>query len=249
MFHVKRRQTKNASPITRVSSDSDEIGRRTRILVEESLNSLGFSPEQPIFFDRVERFAAALALWGSRVNLTARPDDPSEIAFHIIDSLAPQIIADRPDGAMLESVFTVGRRVLDLGSGAGFPGLILAAGCEADFTLLESRRRRASFLTAAIAAMDIHNAVVSTGRAETSAQSPMYDAVTARAFAEPFVVYESAAAALKAGGVAILYANPSQDIQEDRASVFGLADQAKIAYEVARGRQKVPRILVIWRKS
>ena len=85
-------------------------------------------------------------------------------------------------------------RVLDLGSGAGFPSLILAAACAADFTLLEARRKRASFLTVAAAEMGLANVRVEPSRTDSMTLEPVFDVVTARAFAEPAIVYRTAAA-------------------------------------------------------
>jgi len=136
------------------------IGRETRDLLENRYEELDSVPAVIEFLARIERFAATLALWGSRTNLTAHPEDPSEVAFHIIDSLAPLTIASHPEGSILRGCFTSGRRVLDLGSGAGFPGLVLAAACEAHFTLVEARHKRASFLKTAATEMGLDNVTV-----------------------------------------------------------------------------------------
>ena len=85
------------------------------------------------------------------MNLTAHPEDPEEIAFHVIDSVMPVVLASL--NGPLHGTFDKGSTVLDLGSGAGFPGLVLAAASPANFTLIESRRKRASFLQVARAEM------------------------------------------------------------------------------------------------
>jgi len=140
--------------------DPQTIGRETRELLEYRHKELGCVRDVAEFLSRIERFAATLALWGSRTNLTARPDDPSELGFHIIDSLAPLSVTGWPEGVLLEGCFGPGRRVLDLGSGAGFPGLVLAAACKAEFTLIEARHKRASFLRIAAAEMSLANVTV-----------------------------------------------------------------------------------------
>lgn len=220
------------------------IARQVRAIVGDSIEKFGLS--QPRFLDRIERLAAALATWGGRMNLTAEPEEPSEIAFHIIDSLAPLILASRDDGAFLIGTFSAGKRALDLGSGAGFPGLVLAAASEAHFTLAESRRKRASFLTVTGSEMGLQNITVEAAHVNVSQVEPAFDVVTARAFGDPSV-YRLAAAALKPGGFAILYANPSQRLQLEAAGASGLGEYRRLAYKVERGDSTVNRILAVWR--
>ena len=71
----------------------------------------------------------------------------------------PVVLAMDESGT-LSGEFAQGRRALDLGSGAGFPGLVLAAASSADFTLVESRRKRASFLQVAVGEMDLKNVTI-----------------------------------------------------------------------------------------
>jgi 16S rRNA (guanine527-N7)-methyltransferase len=225
----------------------EQIAAQVRTLVEKSLETLAFIPAQPEFAERIERLAAALALWGARMNLTAAPDDPTEIAFHIVDSLMPLVLAVRPEGAVLKDAFAAGRRVLDLGSGAGFPGLVLAAAARAEFTLLEARRKRASFLSVTAAQMELRNVTINPGRGEPSGLTPVFDVVTARAFAQAEVFQRTAAAALRPGGRAILYANPGQELALARAGEHGLGDYTRIEYVVPhRGAEPTARILAVW---
>jgi len=250
MFHVKHRPRERA----RALRDPETIAREVRAIVSDSVAPL----LRPGFIDRIEGLAAALATWGARMNLTAEPEEPSEIAFHIVDSLAPLILASRDDGAFLLDTFSAGKRALDLGSGAGFPGLVLAAASEAHFTLAESRRKRASFLTVAASDMGLHNVAVQAAHLRESRVEPVcpikpvlepaFDVVTARAFGDPAIVHRLAAAALKPGGFAILYANPSQRLRLEEAGASGLGECRRLAYEVERGVSIVNRILAVWRR-
>jgi 16S rRNA (guanine527-N7)-methyltransferase len=232
-----------------VTRDPTEIGETTRELVAGFLDTLAFSPAVPNFLERIERFAGALALWGRRINLTAVPDEPGELAFHIVDSLMPLMLTARPDGPALRELFVAGRSVLDLGSGAGFPGLVLAAGCEARFVLLESRRKRANFLEVAAAEMELANVRVDPTRRSAADLVPTYDVVLGRAFAKPASFYRSAAGALRSGGHAILYATPEQPLDLEAAATARLTSPSTIHYRVPRGSRTVPRLLVLLRKS
>ena len=234
--------------MTTAPDDPGKIAAAARTIVVETLTRLSYNPPGPDFFRRIEKFAAALALWGSKLNLTSAPNDPAEIAFHIIDSLTPLILAGRAEGAALAGAFAAGVRVLDLGSGAGFPSLILAAASDASFTLLEARRKRASFLTVTAAEMGLANVRVDSTRADSVTLEPVFDTVTARAFAEPAIVYRTAASALKPGGRVILYASPAQRVAIERASIDGFELPVFLGYEVPRGAATVPHVIAVSRR-
>ncbi len=94
---------------------------------------------------------------------------------------------------------------LDLGSGGGLPGLVLALRPDATGTLLDSQQRRAEYLTEAVAALGLVDRIaVVAGRAEEIARDPAhrgrYGLVTARSFASPAVTAECAVGFLAPGG-------------------------------------------------
>jgi 16S rRNA (guanine527-N7)-methyltransferase len=118
----------------------------------------------------LERFVSLLVRWNRTVNLVSRRDEPLLWDRHIADSLqlAP-LMQPLPD------------RAIDLGSGAGFPGLILALATEVLFDLIEADQRKAAFLREAArvtgAAVRIH-----ATRIESAGIAPA-PLVTARAVA------------------------------------------------------------------
>lgn len=226
----------------------ERISREARGIVEQQLCQLGFMPPDD-FNDRLEILGAAIAFWGARLNLTAAPEDPSAIAFHVLDSMMPLVIAaTQPDGASLREAFAAGRRVLDLGSGAGFPALVLAALTPATFILREARRKRVSFLTVTAAEMGLKNVTIDSERVEAEALTAEFDIVTARAFGQPESFFSLAGAALKPGGLAILYAGLEQELDQSAALVTGLGNYARIEYSVPRGDESVAHILAVWTK-
>jgi 16S rRNA G527 N7-methylase RsmG len=131
---------------------------------------------------------------------------------------------------------------------------VLAAASEAHFTLAESRRKRASFLTVTVSEMGLQNVTIEAAHVRESRVEPVYpiepvfDVVTVRAFGDPASVYRLAAAALRPGGIAILYANPSQRLQLEEAGASGLGEYRRLVYEVERGDSIVNRILAVWRR-
>lgn len=133
------------------------------------------------------------------------------------DPLAPTAIRD--EGAVVndhlaDSLVALGcelvrsaREALDLGAGAGLPGLPLAIALPATrFTLLESSSRKCRFLQRAIEVCEVRNAAVVHDRAETfAAGRGRYGLVTVRAVASPVVSAEYAAPLLATGGLLLLW--------------------------------------------
>src|SRR5260370_37013368 len=146
MFHGKRSTKKGK----RKAADPEEIAAEVRARLAPALGAIGVISKNSEFLDRIERFAAILALWGPKMNLTAHPQDPHEIVFHVFDSIIPVSLAVSSKILRLRPVFGRERRFLHIGSGAGFPGLVIASAINAQVILVESRRKRATFLNEAI---------------------------------------------------------------------------------------------------
>ncbi len=237
MFHVKHRNEDAAVKAA-------EIGAEARRRVEDTLASMESFEVRADFFERIERFAGILSLWGARHNLTAEPENPSELAFHIVDCLMPIPLMDSIEGDGV--IFAAGKRVLDLGSGAGLPGLVLAAATKPEFTLLESRRKRVSFLKVAAAEMGLENVQIEAAYLGAEDLRPSFDVVVGRAFAKPAVFLKAVLAALQIGGTAILYASGVGSIERD-AEIK--APVAEIHYRIPRGEQVVSRRLLVWHRN
>ena len=120
---------------------------------------------------------------------------------------------------LLERAGVLAGSALDLGSGGGIPGLVLATYFrELSFTFLDSQRRRCEFLNSASVRLslelDVHCAVVH-GRAEECARQPTldgaFDIVVARSFGPPAVVSECAIRFLRVGGRLVVTEPPRPD--------------------------------------
>lgn len=132
---------------------------------------LGLSPEA---CDRLETLRAILTEWNDRMNLVGPQELTRYWTRHALDSA--QLVALAPASAT---------RWLDLGSGAGFPGLVIAA-CIADrqsalVDLVEKSPKKCQFLRAAAEAMGVPARVLPI-RAEDAPDAP-HHVITARAFA------------------------------------------------------------------
>jgi 16S rRNA (guanine527-N7)-methyltransferase len=115
----------------------------------------------------------------------------------------------------------VARVVADLGAGAGFPGLALAVGLPAaQFSLVESQRRKCEFLARICTAARVENASVVCTRVEQwAAGTGANDAVVARALAPQAVVLEYAAPLLREGGALLDWRGRSDSVEERATAV------------------------------
>jgi len=135
---------------------------------------------------------------------------PGPIALHFDDAdavaLALRTLAHRDEEPLL-----LGTRWADLGSGAGFPGIALAAHHpQIQIDLIESRERRVAFLQQVIRSTGLENARVQHVRAERI-EAQTYDGVIARAFAPPARYLPLAAELVKTGGCVVVLANRQVD--------------------------------------
>ncbi len=141
--------------------------------------------------EALDAYVALLLRWNRTLNLVARPDEKSIWQRHIADSLQlARWMVPRPE------------RATDLGSGAGFPGLVLAIATQVPFDLIEADRRKAAFLREAARASGapVH---VHAIRIE-AANLPPAPLVTARAVAPLAKLLALAAPLLAPGGACLL---------------------------------------------
>ena len=117
------------------------------------------------------RLLSELERWNARINLTAIREPHEMVSGHILDSLAV-----RP--------LIYGKSLIDVGTGAGFPGLPVAIS-EPKLTveLLDSNARKIGFVQHVIGELDISNAAAVRSRAENYAPGRCFDTVIARALA------------------------------------------------------------------
>lgn len=130
--------------------------------------------------DRLLQYLALLARWTQVYNLTAVRDPQEMLRHHLLDSLAV-VPAMRRHLAMLPGA--AARRLLDVGSGGGLPGVVLALLCpELSVTCVDTVGKKATFIRQAGAELGLRNLQAVHARVETLPAARGYDVVTARAF-------------------------------------------------------------------
>jgi 16S rRNA (guanine527-N7)-methyltransferase len=165
--------------------------------LSDGLDAIGVGLDED-WLRALEIHARLLEKWSQKINLISTSDETGIIARHLIDSLAL---------LRLRCVRDCLGPAVDVGSGAGFPGIPLAIACpEACWTLLEPRQRRGAFLTQVLAEARISNASWSQGRVPAPQMHGQYELAVSRATFSPDQMIDRAGALLKAGGSLILMA-------------------------------------------
>jgi 16S rRNA (guanine527-N7)-methyltransferase len=117
-------------------------------------------------------YLALLSKWNKVYNLTAIRDEHQMVSNHLLDSLA-----------IMPHLW--GGKWLDVGCGAGLPGIVLAVMQPGwQFTLLDSNSKKTSFVQQAIIELELHNASVVCARVEDWMPAERFDGIISRAFSE-----------------------------------------------------------------
>ena len=167
--------------------------------------------------------------WNQRMNLTTITD-PEEVEIrHFLDSLSIVSVISFDDGDKL----------IDVGTGAGFPGLALAiAFPKLQVTLLDSTMKKLNFLQAVIDELGLTNCQTLHSRAEDAGNNPKhreaYDVVTARAVAMLPILLEYTVPLAKVGGfvVAMKGESAEREVDEAKRALFVLRAEAKPVAEI-----------------
>lgn len=183
--------------------------------------------------ERMRAYLGALLAANERFNLTAVTDPAEAWVRHVQDSLTLVPFLASADA----------KRVIDVGSGGGLPGLPLAIAMpDARFTLLEATGKKAAFLEETIAALGLRNARVVNERAEVAGQDhhehrAHYDAVVARAVARLNTLAELTVPFAREGGTVLLIKGQQAEaeVAEAKQSLYRLHAQVVDLHRTATG--------------
>lgn len=174
---------------------------REDIRIRLAQNEIPAPDELP---ERLEIYLSLLKEWNSKMDLTASLEDGEIIDRHMMDSLT-----------VLKTGFVTDHtRWIDVGTGAGFPGLVIAmARPDLDVTLLDAQQKRLNFLLAVADAAGIANVTMIHARAEDGARKKElrehFDVAAARALAPLNVLCEYLLPYVKIGGCALCWKGPA----------------------------------------
>ena len=181
-------------------------------------------PHRGRLIDKAAQHLRLVANANEYMNLT-RIMTPHEAAIkHVYDSVAPW------------RLFSGVKRVLDAGSGAGFPGVPLAVILpEVRFTLTESIQKKARFLDSAVESLELGNVHVTAERAEARLLTEPAEIITARAVAPMHRLLELFGRALRQGSQLLLYKGPEVDAELQEAQQSRVAADVVCRYSLPDG--------------
>ena len=179
-------------------------------------NCKDFCPLDDVALKRLEKYADLLVEWNEKINLTAIVDPEGIAVKHFLDCLMIFKYIDIPKGAS----------VIDIGTGAGFPGVVIKiARPDIKLTLMDSLQKRINFLDTLCSELGLEVTTVHS-RAEdiTQKQREGYDFAVARAVANMRVLTEYCLPYVKVGGsfVAMKGSTAAEEVKEATKAIATL---------------------------
>ncbi len=199
-----------------------------------------------------------LIAWNRYTNLTTIIDFRQVQIRHFLDALACLLILKRDNDKKVSQIDCTtlnSRRVIDVGTGAGFPGLVLKIVCPGlQLTLLEATRKKVDFLQAVVRRLELEEVQAVWARAEEAGRDAMYreqyDIAVARAVAGLPVLVEYALPFCRVGGVFIAQkgAHIEEELEQSRYAIQVLGGRLREVQSYELPTLDEPRTLVVIEK-
>ena len=164
-------------------------------------------------YEQFIKYMRLLQEWNEKINLTAITEDEEVVKKHFIDCIK----------AFKSDKIKNAKTIIDVGTGAGFPGLPIAImNPNVEVTLLDSLNKRINFLNLVVRELGLKNVKTIHSRAEDGARKPelreKFDIATSRAVANMAVLSEFCMPYVKKGGYFVALKGPSIDEELENGS-------------------------------
>lgn len=180
-------------------------------------------------YNQLIEYMKLLQEWNEKINLTAITEDEEVIKKHFIDCIK----------AFKSDAVKSAKTVIDVGTGAGFPGLPIAImNPNINVTLLDSLNKRINFLNTVVAKLQLKNVVTIHSRAEDGARKvelrENFDVATSRAVANMAVLSEFCLPYVKLNGYFVALKGPAidEEIREGKKAIETLGGELESIIEV-----------------
>ncbi len=191
--------------------------------------------------EKLMRYSELLVSWNEKINLTAITDEFSIATKHFLDSMSA-----------ISTGYVTGKTI-DVGCGAGFPGLVLKiAKPEIDLTLLDSLNKRINFLKTVCEDLEINDIRFEHSRAEDGARRmrEQFDTVVSRAVANMCVLSELCIPFLKIGGRFLALKGPlaEDELKEAKRAISILGGEVENVFEAKIPHTDLSHKIIIVKK-
>ena len=180
-------------------------------------------------YEQFIKYMRLLQEWNEKINLTAITEDEEVIKKHFIDCIK----------AFKSDAIKNAKTIIDVGTGAGFPGLPIAImNPNVQVTLLDSLNKRINFLNTVINNIGLKNVITIHSRAEDGARKPelreKFDVATSRAVANMAVLSEFCMPYIKVGGHFVALKGPAieEELKDGQKAIAVLGGELKEIIEV-----------------
>ena len=187
------------------------------------------------------KYMNLLLEWNEKMNLTAITEPNEVILKHFIDSLT------------IANLIEKDQKVIDVGTGAGFPGILLSIVKEENITLLDSLNKRIIFLEEVINKLELKNIKAIHARVEEFAKNKKeresYDIATSRAVASLNVLLEYLLPLVKLNGICIcMKGSNTEEIEEAKNALKILGGEIEKIERITLPESDITRNIVIVKK-
>ena len=208
--------------------------------MKEKLNKINVQIEETQL-EKFYNYMNLLIEWNEKINLTAITEPKEIILKHFVDCIT--IVKHIPKEA----------QIVDVGTGAGFPGIPLnIMDDSSNYTLVDSLNKRINFLNEIINTLDLENINAIHSRIEDFAKNNKedYDVATSRAVASLNILLEYLLPLVKVGGICICMkgSNVQEEIQNSKKALEVLGGKIEKIEEIKLPDSDITRNIIIVRK-
>lgn len=213
-------------------------------IIKDAFNDVELNYDEKMY-DQFVKYSELLKNWNNKINLTAITEDKQIFIKHFADSLQ---IYKFP-------FLKTAKRVIDVGTGAGFPGLPMKiAKPDLDVTLLDSLNKRINFLNEVISELELEKITTVHSRAEDLSRDKKYrekyDAAVSRAVANLAVLTELCIPYVKQGGYFVALKGPAvtEEIAEAEKAISVLGGKLEMVIPVKISNTDLQHNIVVIKK-